>query len=200
MFLEGVRNALKRFEHLQIVAECTHGEAVDDYISRHPVDVAVLDVNMPGKSGLVLAKRIRKDFPHIKVVFLTMYHPSALVSEKLYAPNTHGYVLKNSGSQVLGEAIEAAYAGKVYLDPKLKDSLPAMHAEAMPAAVKLSSREKEIIRLVIEGKGNREMAQQLFISELTIKTHRKNIYNKLDVKNVAELIAAVNRLGIEFGG
>jgi DNA-binding NarL/FixJ family response regulator len=198
MFLEGVRNALHKFEHLQIVAECTDGNEVENYISQHPVDVAVLDVNMPGKNGLVLSKFIRKEYPHVKVVFLTMYHPVALAAENLYSPFTHGYVLKNSGSQVLCEAIEAAHAGQVYLDPKLKDIVQLPPTDFLPSEVKLSSREKEIIKLVLQGKGNREMADLLFISELTIKTHRKNIYNKLEVKNVAELIQAISRSGIQL--
>lgn len=196
MFLEGVKNALQKFEHLQVVAECNDGDAVEKYISQHPVDVAVLDVNMPGKNGLVLSKFIRKEFPHTKVVLLTMYHPAALATENLHAPFTNGYVLKNSGSQVLCEAIEAAHAGNTYLDPKLKESIHLPSAAVLPSDVKLSSREKEIIKLILQGKGNREMAEQLFISELTIKTHRRNIYTKLEVKNVAELIQVVSNMGI----
>jgi DNA-binding NarL/FixJ family response regulator len=198
MFLEGVRNALQKFEHLQIVAECTDGHAVEAYLSQHPVDVAVLDVNMPGKNGLELAKLIRKEYAHVQVVFLTMYHPAALNTEALYSPFANSYVLKNSGSHILCEAIEATHAGQVYLDPKLKDSIKLPPAGFLPSSVKLSSREKEIIKLILQGKGNREMAEQLFISELTIKTHRKNIYNKLDVKNVAELIGAVNKMGVDL--
>lgn len=198
MFLEGVKNALQKFEHLQVVAECTDGDAVEKYISQYPVDVAVLDVNMPVKNGLVLAKLIRKEFPHVKIVFLTMYHPAALSTESLYSPYTQGYVLKNSGSDVLRQAIEAAHAGKVYLDPKLKDILQLPPTDFLPSSIKLSSREKEIIKLILQGKGNREMAEQLYISELTIKTHRKNIYNKLEVKNVAELMQAVSKLGINL--
>ena len=198
MFLEGVRNALQKFEHLQIVAECTDGRAVEQYISRHPVDVAVLDVNMPGKNGLELAKLIRKEYPHVKIVFLTMYHPAALAAEALYSPFAQGYVLKNSGSHVLCEAVEAAHAGQVYLDPKLKDVVQLPPTDFLPASIKLSSREKEIIKLILQGRGNREMAEALFISELTIKTHRKNIYNKLEVKNVAELIQVVNKKGIDL--
>ncbi len=200
MFLEGVRNALHQYQHLHIVAECTDGDAVEDFISRQPVDVAVLDVNMPGKNGIELSKIIRKDFPHTRVVFLTMYHPGALAKENLYTPFAHGYVLKNSGSAVLVEAIEAAYGGATYLDPRLKDVVQLPPADFMPSPVKLSSREKEIIRLVLQGKGNREIAEQLFLSELTIKTHRKNINQKLEVKNAMELVQTVNRLGIDLEG
>ncbi|HEU4633178.1 MAG TPA: response regulator transcription factor [Flavisolibacter sp.] len=198
MFLEGVRNALQKFEHLQIVAECTDGNAVEACLRRQPVDVAVLDVNMPGKNGLELARIIRQAYPHIKIVFLTMYHPEALAAEALDSPFSQGYVLKNSGSHVLCEAVETAHAGKVYIDPKLKDAIHLPSADVFPSAVKLSSREKEIIKLILQGKGNREMAEDLFISELTIKTHRKNIYSKLDVRNVAELIRAINRKGIRL--
>ncbi|MGN6401476.1 MAG: response regulator [Flavisolibacter sp.] len=198
MFLEGVRNALQKFEHLQIVAECTDGDSVEAYLSQHPVDVAVLDVNMPGKNGLELAKLIRNAFPHVKVVFLTMYYPAALATEALYSPFSQGYVLKNSGSNVLCAAVEAAYAGQVYLDPKLKDVIELPPIDFLPSSVKLSSREKQIIKLIFQGKGNREMAEDLFISELTIKTHRKNIYTKLEVKNVAELMQVINKKGIEL--
>jgi DNA-binding NarL/FixJ family response regulator len=200
MFLEGVRNALQQFDHLQIVAECTDGDAVEDYISQHPVDVAVLDVNMPGKNGIVLSKIIRKDYPHTKVVFLTMYHPGALAKENLYSPFAHGYVLKNSGSAVLCEAIESAYSGTTYLDPRLKDLVQLPPTDFIPTNIKLSSREKEIIKLVLQGKGNREIAEKLFLSELTIKTHRKNINQKLEVKNAVELVQTVNRLGIDLEG
>lgn len=198
MFLEGVRNALQKFERLQIVAECTDGDSVEAYLSQHPVDVAVLDVNMPGKNGLELAKLIRNAFPHVKVVFLTMYYPAALATEALYSPFSQGYVLKNSGSNILCAAVEAAYAGQVYLDPKLKDVIELPPIDFLPSSVKLSSREKQIIKLIFQGKGNREMAEDLFISELTIKTHRKNIYTKLEVKNVAELMQVINKKGIEL--
>ena len=198
MFLEGVRNALQQYEHLEVVAECTDGDEVETYISQHPVDVAVLDVNMPGKNGIVLSKIIRKDYPHTKVIFLTMYHPGALAKENLYTPFAHGYVLKNSGSAILSQAIESIYSGATYLDPRLKDLVQLPPTDFIPSPVKLSSREKQIIKLVLQGKGNREIAEQLFLSELTIKTHRKNINQKLEVKNAVELVQTVNRLGIDL--
>ena len=150
MFLEGVRNALQQYEHLEVVAECTDGDEVETYISQHPVDVAVLDVNMPGKNGIVLSKIIRKDYPHTKVIFLTMYHPGALAKENLYTPFAHGYVLKNSGSAILSEAIERVYSGATYLDPRLKDLVQLPPTDFIPSPVKLSSREKQIIKLVLQ--------------------------------------------------
>lgn len=199
MFLDGVKNALQKFEHLQVVAECTDGDAVVKFISRHPVDVAVLDVNMPGKNGLVLAKLIGTEYPHTKTIFLTMYHPLAIGAENVYSSYSSGYVLKNSGSHILCEAIEAAFGGRVYMDPKLKDMAPGPMPEPLPFHIKISSREKEIIRLIIEGKSTRDMARQLYLSELTIQTHRKNIYNKLDVKNVAGLVQKVGQMGMDLG-
>jgi DNA-binding NarL/FixJ family response regulator len=198
MFLEGVRNALQKFAHIEVVAECTDGLAVEKYIRDHFVDVVVLDVNMPGKNGVELSKLIRKEYPHIKVVFLTMYHPGALPPENPVASFMHGYVLKNSGSLALCEAIETAFSGKTYLDPKLQDILQIPATDYFPSAIKLSSREKEIIKLVMQGKGNRDIAGELFLSELTIKTHRKNIYQKLEVNNVAGLIQKINALSIDL--
>lgn len=197
MFLDGVRNALQQYPTIQIVAECTDGSSVEDYIRRHPVDVAVLDINMPGANGIELAKAIRRDYPHTKVIFLTMYNTEEVGRETVFSPYTNGYVLKNSGSQVLSEAIATAFEGGRYIDPKLKDDVAVPQTSSLPAAVKLSSREKEIIRLIRAGLGNREIADQLFLSELTVKTHRKNMYQKLGVNNVAGLLQAVQSLAID---
>jgi DNA-binding NarL/FixJ family response regulator len=196
MFLDGVRNALSTFEDIELVALCTDGDIVLDAISKEPVDVAVLDINMPSHNGIALAKIIRKEYTHIKVVFLTMYHPSTLRNEGVNA-YALGYVLKNSGSQVLYEAIQSAFNGQRYTDPKLKDDLPGEMHEVFHEAIKLSRREKEIIKLVVEGKGSKEIADALFLSELTIKTHRKNINRKLGVNNVAALMVRVRGLDLD---
>jgi DNA-binding NarL/FixJ family response regulator len=196
MFLDGVKNALSTFEDLELVALCTDGGAVLDAINRVPVDVAVLDINMPLQNGIALAKGIRKEYPHIKVVFLTMYHPSVLGNEGIHS-YASGYVLKNSGSQVLYAAIQSAFNGERYTDPKLKDAVPNDAHEIFPDAIKLSRREKEIIRLVVEGRGSKEIADTLFLSELTIQTHRKNINRKLGVNNVPALMARIRGLDLD---
>ncbi len=87
-----------------------------------------------------------------------MYHPGALPPENPVSAFIHGYVLKNSGSLVLCKAIEAAFSGKTYLDPKLQDVLKIPATDYLPSAIKLSSREKEIIKLVMQGKSNRDIA------------------------------------------
>ena len=195
MFLEGVKNALQQFSRIQVIAECTDGFAVEAFISTHIVDVAVLDINMPGYNGLELAKIIHLKYPHTKVVFLTMYHPSAIGVEVIFSPHATGYVLKNSGSRILFDAIAAAFVGKKFIDPKLQDAIVPQATELLPSSVKLSSREKEIVKLIIEGKANKEIADVLYLSELTIKTHRKNVYHKLGVNNVAGLLHAVRKSG-----
>ena len=196
MFLDGVRNALSTFDDIELVSMCTDGDAVLDAIKKMPVDVAVLDINMPLQNGIALAKIIRKEHTPIKVVFLTMYHPSTLGNEGINS-YASGYVLKNSGSQVLYAAIQAAFKGQRYTDPKLKDAVPNDTIEIFPDAIKLSRREKEIIKLVIEGKGSKEIADALFLSELTIQTHRRNINSKLGVNNVAGLMARIRGLNLD---
>jgi len=194
MFVEGVQNALQVYSGLRIVAACTDGEQVLAALSEQAVDVAVLDVNMPGRSGVALARFIQKHYAGVGVVFLTMYHPSEL------QPGTHpalGYVLKNSGSEILYKAICAAAAGERFMDARL--SALAGKEETAQQPVKLSSREKEILRNVVLGKTNKEIADALFVSELTVKTHRKNIYRKLDISNVSTLIMKVQKMGLLSG-
>ena len=196
MFLEGVRNALSTFEDIDLVALCTDGDKVLETIKGVPVDVAVLDINMPLQNGIALAKIIRNEYTHIKVVFLTMYHPSILGNE-VTSNYALGYVLKNSGSEVLYAAIQSAFKGQRYTDPKLKEAMPAEAQEIFPEAIKLSQREKEIIKLVVEGKGSKEIADILFLSELTIQTHRKNINRKLGVNNVPALLVRIRGLDLD---
>jgi DNA-binding NarL/FixJ family response regulator len=124
-----------------------------------------------------------------------MYHPSTF-AESMHA-YISGYVLKNSGSQVLYAAIQSAYKGQRYIDPKLNEQESNEGHEPFPDDIKLSRREKEIIRMIVEGRSSKDIADALFLSELTIRTHRKNINKKLGVNNVAALMARIRGLDLD---
>lgn len=196
LFLAGVKNALQQFEILDVVAECNNGQQVLETLQQQVVDVAVLDLNMPFLNGAEVAAHIHLQHPGVKVVFLTMYQPPDFRLVRQKYPHALGYVLKNSGSEVLFEAITAAGRGVAYLDPRMKVTMPVREEDMPLTDIRLSKREKEIIRLIVLGKTNKEIADALFVSELTIKTHRKNIYHKMEVHNLGLLILKVQKLGI----
>lgn len=196
MFIAGVKNALQQYDNLDIVAECTDGRQVLTLLQEQPVDVAVLDVNMPEAGGVEVARIIQQQFPDTGVVFLTMYQPAEINPVSFRHPYALGYVLKNSGSEVLYQAILKASTGERFLDPRLSAIVGAEQSAHCAETIKLSNREKEIIKAIMLGKTNKEIGDALFVSELTVKTHRKNIYNKLSVNNTSMLILKVQQMGI----
>lgn len=185
-FTEGVVNALKPHSDIQVVATLHHGEMVVKEVAEVLPDVILLDVNMPGRDGLSIAAEIKEKFPAVKVVLLTMYMPSDL-QLKNEDRLVDGYVLKNSGTDTLLYALEEVSEGRRFFDPAIRQT--NQHGkDTFTGKLKLSSREKEIFQLLIEGCSNKEIAAKLFLSELTIKTHRKNIMGKLGAHNLAELL------------
>lgn len=185
-FTDGVINTLRNHPHYIIVATPHDGNEVFAATREHLPDIILLDVNLPGKDGLALFKEIKQWWPEIKVVLLTMYMPSDI---QLHPEESliDGYILKNSGSDILLYALDEVSNGRRFFDPNIKGN-NLYSQDNFTNHLKLSSREKEILQLLIAGLSNKEIATRLFLSELTIKTHRKNIMNKLDAHNLADLL------------
>ena len=185
-FTDGVINALRNYPHYSIVATPHHGNQVMAATKDNYPDIILLDVNLPGKDGLALFKEIKQEWPDIKVLLLTMYMPSDI---QLHPEESliDGYILKNSGSDILLFALDEVSSGRRFFDPNIKGN--NLHSQDnFTNHLKLSSREKEILQLLIAGLSNKEIATRLFLSELTIKTHRKNIMSKMDAHNLADLL------------
>ncbi len=185
-FIDGVINALRAYPQYQIVATAQNGNEVLAMVKQHLPGIVLLDVNLPGKDGLALFEAIKKEWPEIKVLLLTMYMPSDIQLQPEESA-IDGYILKNSGSETLLLALDEVSAGRRFFDPHIRHT--NHHGEDnFTNRLKLSSREKEILQLLIAGLSNKEIASRLFLSELTIKTHRKNIMGKLGAHNLADLL------------
>jgi DNA-binding NarL/FixJ family response regulator len=186
LFIDGVLNAFRGNEQYQVAATEEDGTKVEEAVSKNQPDIILLDINLPGKDGISIAKDIRKNHPKCKIILLTMYMP-ADVQIPDNATFFDGYVLKNSGTAILLAAISKVIRGYRFLDPNLQTS--NQHGgDQFSKHMKLSTREKEILRLLIGGSNNKQIADQLFLSELTIKTHRKNLMSKLGAHNLADLL------------
>ena len=181
----GLRLLLSSEPDLEVVAEAGDTEEAARYVRGHKPDVLVLDLNMPGESGLALIPRLRDELPETKIVVLTMQRDPAFARQALTA-GALGYVIKDAADAELVAAVRLAASGQLYLNPQLGARLAATPADARPGD--LTERELEIVRLVALGYTNPEIAQQLFLSVRTIEAHRSHIHQKLNLGSRADLV------------
>jgi DNA-binding NarL/FixJ family response regulator len=186
----GVVNIIAHEPDLRVVAEASNGaEAVDAY-AKHRPDVTLLDLRMPVMEGVEAVRQIRALDPNAKVIVLTTYDTDEDITRALKA-GAKAYVLKDITADDLIACIHDVLAGKTYLAPAAAAKL----AEGM-ARVQVTPRELSALRLMADGKSNKEIANTLAISERTVKTHLGNLFEKLGVTSRTEAIKVATRRGL----
>lgn len=184
--LEGLRAFLE--PHLEIVGTMTDGRALVEAALRLKPDLIILDITMPLLNGIDAAVQIKKSLPGVKLLFVTMHVNPAYVEAALNAGGT-GYVLKSAAREELLDAIKSVLSGRIYVTPTLSGESLARFPDPSQAAaaLRLSTREREILQLIAEGKAAKEVAHVLNISIKTVAFHRDNIKRKLGLRTTAEL-------------
>jgi two-component system, NarL family, nitrate/nitrite response regulator NarL len=182
--------ALLRGEHrFEFAFATTQPTELLSLLRQKHVDVLLTDVVMPLMPGNVLAKEIRREFPQIKILALSMSGQAEMVDEMINDADISGYVLKNIGKQELVAAIEKIARGGIYFSEAVLEELQRMKKRTKEnEAAHLTDRELEIIHLIEKECSNRQIADQLFISERTVETHRKNIFRKTNTTSVIGLV------------
>ncbi|MBP8724460.1 MAG: response regulator transcription factor [Saprospiraceae bacterium] len=199
MFVDGIESILRNENTIQVVARCFDGNSVFEMLRKYPVDVLLLDINLPDLSGIEVSKRIHEDFPDVKVIALSMYNEESIVSEML-KNGARGYILKNTGHHELIQAIQAVAAGHTYFSKDVTETIMGSLAKkpgtkkSFVLVPKLSNREKQILALIVKEYTTPEIAERLFISLKTVETHRSNLISKLNVRNTAGLVRAAIEL------
>jgi DNA-binding NarL/FixJ family response regulator len=195
----GIRHVLESEPGFAVVGEASTGpEALELAASLHP-DVAVLDISLPGASGLRVAAELRQRAPETQVLILSMHDNTEYVLESLRA-GVHGYLLKDTAATELRTAIRAVRRGESFFSPPIAGRLSAVvrgdpAGTTSSAVAQLTARERQVLVGVAQGHTNREMAAQLGISPRTVESHRENLMKKLGVRTVAGL----TRLALEAG-
>ncbi len=185
-FSEGLINALRPHPEYIVVSSVQTGDAVMNAVRLNEPDILILDINLPGINGLDLVPLLKQKYPQLKIMLLSMYMPADIRLDPEKQP-IDAYVLKNSGTDILLAALEQVTAGERFFDPNIQST--NHHAnDNFSRKLKLSSRELEILQLLKDGYSNKEISQKLFLSELTVKTHRKNIMTKMGARNIADLL------------
>jgi two-component system response regulator NreC len=180
-----LRLMLEREPDIEVVAEAGDAESASRYVNGHRPRVLILDINMPGGSGLTAIPEIREQSPDTRIVVLTMQDETAFARQALQA-GVLGYILKEAASEELVKAVRMAAEGRTYLQPELGARLAAEPERA--SRDDLSERELEVLRLIALGHTNNEIADQLYLSVRTVESHRAHIQQKLSMTTRSELV------------
>jgi two-component system, NarL family, nitrate/nitrite response regulator NarL len=187
--IDGLMALLKGEHQYQFAFATTQPKEVVEKLKTCHVDVLLTDVMMPDMPGNILAKEVRKQFPAIKILALSMSGQGDVVNEMINDADISGYVLKNIGKNELVTAIEKIAGGGIYFSETILDELKKMsNLKKKNEEVHLTEREVEIIRLIEKENSNKQIAETLFISERTVETHRKNIFRKTATTSVIGLV------------
>jgi DNA-binding NarL/FixJ family response regulator len=196
---EGIRHVLEREPGFHVVAEAATGAEALEQAAAHQPDVIVLDISMPGESGLQVTERLRAAVPTARVLILSMHDNAEYVVEGVRS-GAHGYLLKDTAATELRNAVRAVWRGESYFSPPIASRLSAALRGELGAAPRgaldqLTAREREVLLGVARGRTNKEIAAALGISHRTVETHRESLMRKLGIRTVAGL----TRLALEAG-
>ncbi len=187
--IDGLKSLLQGHPRFTVKIECTYPEQMEKLLATNPVDILLTDIMMPVMNGAELAKMVKRQFPKIKILALSMSGQGDLVNRMIEDSDISGYVLKNIGKQELITALEKIAGGGVFFSPEvLEEMMKAGERIKTENEVHLTNREVEIIRLIEKEQNNKQIADTLFISERTVETHRKNIFRKTKTAGLIGLI------------
>jgi DNA-binding NarL/FixJ family response regulator len=192
---DGISVLLMKTADIQIVGEASDGEASLSLLKNVQADVVIADISMPKLNGIELTKIIKKEFPATEVIIFSSHSEGENVVNALEA-GAKGILPKNTMREELIEAIRAVYEGKEFISKYIPISTFTNHIKKEKELsemndkirVKLTEREIEILKLIVEGKSNKEISELLFISQRTAEKHKSNILNKLDMNSVVDLV------------
>jgi DNA-binding NarL/FixJ family response regulator len=196
----GIRSLLESIEGVEVVGEAGDGRETLELITRHRPDVALLDIGMPGLNGIEVAKRTAQQSPRTKVIMLSMHADTIYLNQALRA-GAAGYLLKGAAVAELPLALRAVTRGEIYLTPKISqrvvEGFLARDAEDGSDPLEgLTTRQREILQLIAEGRSTREIAGTLDVSVKTVETHRTRLMERLDIHDVPGLVRFAIRAGL----
>lgn len=195
VLIDGIKAMLSHAKHIQIAGEALSGREALEIIEELPeLDLVLLDINLPDINGFEVCQKIKKQAPDLKILTLTMHQDHGYIS-KMIKSGANGYILKNTGKEELVKAIETVVDGDKYYSKQVTERLleglqnPKKSYGDFPIP-KLTRREKEILKLVVDELTTEQIAEKLFISSTTVISHRKSLLRKLNAKNTAGIVKA----------
>ena len=189
IIIDGLASLLKHHQQIQIIITANKGEDMLALLQKNAVDILLTDVMMPGMSGQQLAKEVRQKFSAIKIIALSMSGQGNVVQEMIDDADISGYLLKQTNAAELAGAITKVFNGGIYFqEDVLKELENYSNIQKEVSSVHITNREKQLIGLIEKDLSNKEIAEALCISPLTVETHRKNIFRKTGATNALSLV------------
>jgi two-component system, NarL family, nitrate/nitrite response regulator NarL len=185
MVLEGMKSLLADIEYIALSGTASNAFEAMQLLKDTTIDVAIVDINLPDVNGLDLTKKIKTEYPLVNVLAMSTFKERSYIVQMIQN-GASGYLLKSATKEEIEEAINSANAGKLYLSLDI-NSVDISEKMNKPMPI-ISSREKEVLKLIADGLTNPQIADKLFISLHTVDSHRKNLLTKFDVSNTASLI------------
>lgn len=194
----GIRALLDQTEDIKVVAEAGDGLETIELAKQHQPDLVLLDITMPGATGLEVLEKLGKEFPSLKVIILTIHDNPAYAVGAIRA-GAHGYLPKKAASDELVRAIRAVMHGETYLSPEIsKDALADYKSTVSDEGrtEELTPRQIDVLRMIAEGYSTKEIARGLNISAKTVETHRALLMQRLNIHDVAGLVRYAIKTGL----
>jgi DNA-binding NarL/FixJ family response regulator len=189
---EGVGRLLEAEPDMRVIASFGEGTAAVRFAAREAPEVAILDISLPGANGIDVARRLRAVSPKTQLLMLSMHAQSEYVQQAI-ATGAAGYVLKECAGDEVAQAVRAVHAGRRYLSSRM--SMPVIGSAEDPLE-RLSAREMEVLKLVVDGKSSNQVASLLGLSPKSIDTYRSRLMTKLDIENLPGLVKFAVRRGL----
>lgn len=193
LIVAGVRTLLEA--HYDLVGQLGDGRSLVEAAVRLRPDLIILDVTMPLLNGIDAARQIKRAWPQAKLLFLSMHASTAYLQEAFNAGGS-GYVLKSSAAEELRTAIQRVLSGQTYVAPSLEQGIPQGVLRQGGSSAQLTERQREVLQLIAEGRGNKEIATILGVSVKTVEFHRGRLMERLGVHGVAELVRWAVQAGL----
>lgn len=185
--IQGLKQLLSNEKDIRIAAFFVDGNGIMSYIKSNEVDVVLLDITLPDSNGIELCKEIKDISPNTSVLMLSNRSERSMIMQSLQN-GASGYLLKNASLEELTSCIKQVIFGNIVFCNEVREIISKPVKNEFQGLPKLTKRETQILKMLAEGKTSSKIAEELFLSTLTIDTHRKNILQKCNAKNVAELV------------
>jgi DNA-binding NarL/FixJ family response regulator len=191
LVVEGLKSLLYGIDDIQVVATAANAFEAFEILQKVNIDIAFLDINLPDVNGIELCKKIKGKWPNIKCIALTTSNERTLIG-RMMQNGAVGYLMKSSSKDELIRAIRQVYEGGYFMNVTMSETV----VDKSLTVPFLTRREKEVLGLIADGMTNVEIADKLFVSPTTIKTHRENLLMKFGVSNTASLIKVAAQQGL----
>jgi DNA-binding NarL/FixJ family response regulator len=187
LVIEGLKSLLSVNRDIKVLESCNNGKDALDFLEENHVDIVLLDINLPDMSGIDICELITTKHKNVSVIGLSTYGERSIINQMI-SNGAKGYLLKNVTETELVEAINKVYRGNCYFGIEVQKAMANTIFHSLGNTPRLTKREKQILKLVVSGKTNNQIAEDLFISPLTVETHRRNLMKKMNASNTASLV------------